>query len=54
MTNIKNKKLNIKIKEQPLAGYYYKKSILICRNCAIFIFSFLFFIYLSGCSGCIG
>lgn len=41
MINIKNKKSNIKIKDVVAAH----------RNSAVFIFSFLFLIFLSGCSG---
>ncbi|MCE5339585.1 MAG: LPS assembly lipoprotein LptE [Planctomycetaceae bacterium] len=60
MTNIKNKILNIKIcpegifaslRERPAAGIYYKKFIPIYRDSIIFIFSFLFLIFFTGCSG---
>lgn len=51
MIKIKNQISNIKYKERPAAGISCKRSIAIYRDSIIFISSFLFLIFLSGCAG---
>jgi hypothetical protein len=48
---IKYKNSNIKIQERPAAESFYRKIITTYRDSTIFIFSFLFLIFISGCGG---